>query len=65
MNQTTASLILAAATLGTIAFESGRKAVPCQDSKLMNLIPQAEKENATLAILKAWSKAWHDANLSA
>ena len=65
MNQTTASLILAAATLGTIAFESGRKAVPCRDSNLMDLIPLAEKNNATLAVLNAWSKAWHAANLSA
>jgi hypothetical protein len=62
----TETAILAAAVLGTIAFNEGRKATPCQDKALMEIIANRENKEwgSTLPIMKAWSDAWHAANLA-
>lgn len=59
----TASTLLTAATLGTIAFNEGRKAIPAQDQEMMNLI--AANEGYALPLMKAYHAAWHAANLAA
>lgn len=56
-----------AAILGKEAFEAGKTSTPWHDQKLADLI----KRNSTgvvgssLPLLKAWIKAWNDANQSA
>ncbi len=63
--------ILEAALLGTAAFNESRKCVPAHDSTLLEMFVGRDVgitpagEASTVAILKAWSKAWHDANLAA
>jgi hypothetical protein len=65
-----ATQILQASVLGTIAFNAGKKCVPAWDKDLMQMlsgrmIGQAPAgEASSVAILKAWSDAWHNANLS-
>ena len=62
------TIILQAAILGTKAFNSGKKSTPCMDKELNKLIKDNESSDKefgwTLDLLKAWTKSWHDANLS-
>lgn len=66
-----ATQILQASVLGTIAFKSGKKCVPAHDSELMKMlanrqIGQTPKGHATsIQIMKAWTTAWHNANITA
>lgn len=62
----TETAIFAAAVLGTIAFNEGRKAVPAHDKALMDIISQHEDKEfgACIPILAAWTKSWHAANLA-
>jgi hypothetical protein len=61
--------IVTASVLGTKAFNKGIDPKPCDDTELMEIIkgrfgaetPQGEA--CTIAILKAWLRAWHLANL--
>ena len=65
-----ATQILQASVLGTIAFKSGKKCVPAWDNDLAKMfigrqVGQTPKgEASTIEILKAWTTAWHNANLS-
>jgi hypothetical protein len=52
-----------ASKLGAAAFARGVKSAPCLDAELLKLIP-GQGPDKTIAILAAWSKAWHAANLS-
>jgi hypothetical protein len=63
---TTEIAIISAAALGTKAFKSGKKCIPCHDSQLMALIDQNENKEmgASLPIMKAWMKSWLAANLA-
>jgi hypothetical protein len=62
----TETAIVTAAVLGTIAFKSGKKCIPCHDSNLMSLIDQHENKQmgASLPIMKAWMESWLAANLA-
>lgn len=64
MQTATDSLIVHAAVLGTIAFKAGKKCVPCHDGELMRLVSEVGGPvGSSLPLFKAWTKAWHDANL--
>lgn len=54
--------VLAAAVLGTIAFNEGRS-VPCFDPKLMDLL-NGLRVGEGLPVLKAWTRSWDAANLA-
>jgi hypothetical protein len=56
--------VLKAAVLGTQACKSGRKAIPCLDADLMNLLSDIEVSGGSMPIMEAWLSAWHDANLA-
>lgn len=60
---TNQTLIISASVLGHTAFKKGIKSVPCLDPKLMDLI-SGLKNGASIPVMKAWSKAWHLANLN-
>jgi hypothetical protein len=51
-----------AAALGRIAFEEGRMSVPALDPALCEMLKGCP---CILAVLEAWSRAWHAANLAA
>ena len=55
------AFILQAAILGTRAFNSGKKSIPCLDVDLMKLLETPGID--TLVALDAWSAAWHAANI--
>jgi hypothetical protein len=63
--------ILQASVLGTLAFKSGKKCIPAHDADLMNMLsgrmigqtPKGEASN--IQIMKAWTNAWHNANIAA
>ncbi|WP_173235584.1 hypothetical protein [Legionella antarctica] len=61
--------IVTASVLGTKAFKTGIAPTPCYDSDLMAIIKDRfcaetpKGEACTTAILKAWLRAWHLANL--
>ena len=59
----TATAILQAATLGTIAFGQGRKAIPAHDRAMLDLM--AKNQGHGLPLMKAYHTAWHSANASA
>lgn len=54
--------LFTASVLGTIAFSEGRKSIPCHDAKLMALLGGGFDE--AIKLMKAWSHAWHAANLA-
>lgn len=56
--------LLEASVLGTIAFNEGRKAIPCHDAKLMDLLRGLPVGDEALRLLKAWNHSWHAANLA-
>jgi hypothetical protein len=58
----TATAILRASILGTLAFKTGRKAIPAQDKDMMDLI--AANEGCAIPLMKAYHKAWTSANLA-
>ena len=58
----TATTILHASILGTLAFKAGRQAIPAQDKEMMMLI--ADNEGYALPLMKAYHKAWTSANLA-
>ena len=61
--------IVTASVLGTNAFKKGIASTPCRDGELMAIIKDRfctetpNGEACTTAILKAWLRAWHLANL--
>jgi hypothetical protein len=63
--------ILAAMTLGTIAFNEGKKATPCQNADLMNMIggrkigETPKGEASSVKIMEAYLRGWTNANLAA
>ena len=59
----TATPILAAATLGTIAFNEGKSRAPWCSSELKELTKGLSHEQ-DLACCKAFINAWDDANLA-
>jgi hypothetical protein len=60
----THSDVMDAYKLGTSAFKQGLMAIPAQDVELMPLIKKNNGQTkVVLAILNAWSKGWHTANL--
>lgn len=69
-NSIAASQILEASVLGTIAFKNGLKRAPFYDTKLNKFfegrkVGETPKgEASTVAIMKAWTDAWDNANLS-
>lgn len=56
--------IVAAAVYGTMAFNAGMKRIPALDKNIKALLVGNEIGDG-LPILKAWTKAWDDANLCA
>lgn len=56
--------------MGTSAFAAGLKCAPCLDPRVMSLVTMVSQPldapgpSATLAILKAWNRGWHAANLA-
>ena len=54
-----------AAILGTKAFNDGKKCIPAQDAKLMQLLKGLPVGGGGTIIMKAWSDAWHKQNLKA
>lgn len=55
-----------AAQLGKAAFEAGKMCVPAHDPAVMGLLKGKQVgDPATVAILDAWLRAWHEANLAA
>jgi hypothetical protein len=58
--------IHAAAALGTAAFNAGKQSIPRHDAQLMELIgQQGQQFGDSIALLDAWSQAWHAANVAA
>jgi len=63
--------ILAAMTLGTIAFKAGKKAIPSQNAELLELmagrkIGETPKgEASSIKIMQAYLTGWNNANLAA
>ena len=55
------AIILQAAILGTRAFNSGKKSIPCLDVDLMKLLGTPGID--ALVALNAWSDTWHAANI--
>lgn len=59
-----------AKTLGAKAYENGTISAPAKDPELLKFFEgrmpgqTPEGEASTVEILKAWSKAWHEANLA-
>jgi hypothetical protein len=67
-NQT--AKVAAAQVLGQQAFVNGIKSAPCLDNAVMKMVtelstPDFSNSHVIIAILKAWSKGWHEANLCA
>ena len=54
--------ILAAAILGTKAFQEGKPCVPCLDSELISLLK--DMSDSAVPILQAWVDNWMMANLN-
>lgn len=60
--------LLEASVLGTIGFKNKLNA-PYQDNQLMQLLDgrkvgiTPKKEASSVEIMKAWTNAWHDANI--
>lgn len=54
--------------LGTAAFRDGRKCVPIQDPALHRLLVEATNHpdfsDSLETLLRAWSAAWHAANVA-
>ena len=65
-----ASQILEASVLGTLAFKAGLKRAPFYDVQLNKFFAGREVgvtpkgEASTVAIMKAWTNAWDNANLA-
>ena len=65
-----ASQILEASVLGTLAFKYGLKRAPFYDTQLnkffagRNVGETPKGEASSIAIMKAWTDAWDNANLS-
>jgi len=65
-----ASQILEASVLGTLAFKAGLKRAPYYDTELNKFftgrgVGETPKgEASTIAIMKAWTNAWDNANLA-
>ena len=61
--------IVTASVLGANAFKKGIDPTPCRDGELMAIIKDRfcvetpKGEACTAAILRAWLRAWHLANL--
>ena len=62
MSNVATNAIIQASILGTIAFNSGKKSIPVLDKELMEMLEIDGID--TIAVLTAWSNAWHAANLS-
>jgi len=66
-----AAQILTAMALGTIAFNEGKKAIPCQNADLMNMIAgrkigeTPKGEASSVKIMDAYLRGWTNANLAA
>lgn len=69
-NTIAASQILEASVLGTLAFKAGLKRAPFYDTQLNKFfagrgVGETPKgEASTVAIMKAWTNAWDNANLA-
>lgn len=55
--------ILAAAVLGTIAFNEGKKRIPAMDKNLEPLL-SGNQIGEGIPVLKAWLESWDAANLA-
>jgi hypothetical protein len=63
MNKELKIKIATASVLGTVAFNKGLKAIPCQDSDLMELLKGLEIGSGSVKIMKAWLNSWTNANI--
>lgn len=61
-NTVTETKVVAAAVLGTLAFNAGMKRVPALDKNIKPLLA-GNKIGEGIPVLNAWLKAWDDANL--
>lgn len=62
---TRAVVDVAADTLGRLAFEAGRMAVPALDAAFCaHLRTLGNDHKAVITALDSWTRAWHRANLS-
>jgi len=60
------SQLEAAKIFGVNDFNKGIKAAPCLSKNCMSLVEVNQHiKGATVAIINAWTKGWHLANLSA
>lgn len=59
------SQLEAAMILGISDFHKGVNSVPCLSKACMSLVEVNQHiKGATIAIMNAWTKGWHSANLS-
>jgi hypothetical protein len=63
-NMTIETKIVAAAVLGTMAFNAGMKRIPAMDKNLEPLLA-GNQIGEGIPVLKAWIASWDAANLAA